>query len=140
MCHVPMCHPRGARRDSRKNHRCEYKMPIRCLDLCCGTKSVRECLVALYGESGVEYVGVDSNHRASPEILADLATWDYRAELSPGEFDVVWASPPCTDYSTAKGVTRGTWSSRALLRRDAWRCCCTCGPACGLWRTRCTGC
>ena len=78
-------------------------MPLRCLDLCCGTKSVREGLVALYGESGVDYVGVDSNHRAQPEILADLATWDYRAELTPGEFDVVWASPPCTEYSTAKG-------------------------------------
>ena len=35
----------------------------------------------------------------------DITTWDYKAMFEPGEFDVVWASPDCTQYSIAR--TRG---------------------------------
>lgn len=52
-----------------------------------------------------------------PDIVADLLTWDYRA-MRPGEFDIVWASPPCTQYSNAKrkGV-RDLEGADKLVRR-----------------------
>ena len=37
------------------------------------------------------------------KIVTDILEWDYR-QLMPDEIDVVWASPPCTEYSIAKTV------------------------------------
>lgn len=76
---------------------------MKVLDLCCGTKSVRKCLVDMFGEGNIQYWGVDMIPRFEPNIIADVTTWDYRQAFpSPGYFDIVWASPPCTEYSCAK--------------------------------------
>ena len=37
------------------------------------------------------------------DIKMDIMDWDY-ASLPPNSFDVIWASPPCTEYSVAKTV------------------------------------
>ena len=38
-------------------------------------------------------------------IITDILEWDY-TKLDPNMIDVIWASPPCTQYSIAK--TLGT--------------------------------
>ena len=37
------------------------------------------------------------------DIKCDIMEWDYKV-FEPGSFDVIWASPPCTEYSRAKTV------------------------------------
>ena len=47
-----------------------------------------------------------------PTILCDIRSWDYTT--FPGHFDMVWASPVCTEYSRAL-----TTRPRRLLQGDA---------------------
>ena len=51
-----------------------------------------------------EVVTVDILDKFKPTIKTDILTWDYKV-YKPGYFDVIWCSPPCTEYSIAK--TRG---------------------------------
>ena len=51
-------------------------------------------------EAGHEVVSVDIDSRFHPEICEDILQWSYvKLEFIP---DVIWASPPCTEYSRAK--------------------------------------
>jgi|LakMenEpi03Aug12_release.lakeMendotaPanAssembly.Ray.scaffolds.fasta_scaffold193661_3 hypothetical protein len=72
---------------------------MKVLDLFAGTQSLRKTLGA-----GYDVTSVDCRIRSHPTICTDILTWDYRAAFKPGHFDVVWASPPCTEYSKAKTV------------------------------------
>ena len=38
-----------------------------------------------------------------------MRTFSYRDAFSPGEFDVVWASPPCTTFSCARRTNLGRY-------------------------------
>ena len=68
------------------------------LFLCSGTGSVGEP----FREGGWEVTDVDWDGRFGAEIVEDITKWDYKAMFEPGEFDVVWASPDCTQYSIAR--------------------------------------
>ena len=48
-----------------------------------------------------------------PTVVADVLLWDYTV-FPPGHFDVIWSSPPCTEYSCAKTV-----GVRDLVAADA---------------------
>ena len=68
----------------------------RLLELFCGTKSIGRAFEA----AGWEVVSLDIVSKFEPTILCDIRSWDY-ALFPPGHFDMVWASPVCTEYSRA---------------------------------------
>ena len=68
---------------------------MRLLELFSGTQSVGK----VARELGFEVVCLDRDMEA--DIKSDIMDWDYHV-YDPGSFDVIWASPPCTEYSIAK--------------------------------------
>ena len=80
----------------------------RLLELFCGTKSVGRAFEA----AGWEVVSLDIVSKFEPTVFCDIRSWDYTT--FPGHFDMVWASPVCTEYSRAL-----TTRPRRLLEGDA---------------------
>ena len=65
------------------------------LDLFSGSGSVGE----VAKELGYNVISLDRDMEA--DIQIDIMDWDCR-DFPKGFFDVIWASPPCTEYSRAK--------------------------------------
>jgi hypothetical protein len=86
----------------------------RLLELCCGTAQVSKYFLA----EGWEVVTVDCLSKFQPTILADVRDID-PTRWQPGEFDVVWASPPCTAYSIARST-----APRDFAQADEIVCAC----------------
>ena len=53
------------------------------------------------GKMGFEVVSLDKKPTCKPNLCIDLMLWDYQ-KLTPGYFDLIAASPPFEEYSTAK--------------------------------------
>ena len=83
---------------------------MRMLNLCSGTMSVSRPFV----EEGHEVVNVDWDPRYSPTHCVDIMTWN--CPYSPGHFDIVWASPDCTQYSRARTTAK---TERNFNKADA---------------------
>jgi len=51
-------------------------------------------------------------------ITTDILEWDY-TKLEPNEIDIIWASPPCIEYSIAKttGVRKLDYANRIVKKR-----------------------
>ncbi|KAK3264125.1 hypothetical protein CYMTET_27115 [Cymbomonas tetramitiformis] len=79
------------------------RMP-RNLVLFSGTGSVEREFLNCFPSASV--VTLDSEHIWHPTHVQDILQWDYK-QYPPGFFDVVWASPPCRQYSQAR-TTGGT--------------------------------
>ncbi len=66
---------------------------MRLLELFSGTKSVGKVAETL----GYEVTSLDLKNA---DINTDILNWDYKI-YDPKHFHVIWASPPCTEYSRA---------------------------------------
>jgi len=74
----------------RKSGRPCMGEPLQMLDLCCGKKGAsRE-----FEKANWEVTTVDINPKFQPDIVADVNSLHMEEQ-----FDLVWASPPCTDYT-----------------------------------------
>ena len=73
--------------------------PVRLLVLFSGTGSVETAFAKCFPTSTV--VTLDSDPGWRPTHVESIEQWDYW-RYPPGYFDVVWASPPCTQYSQAR--------------------------------------
>ncbi|KAK3274213.1 hypothetical protein CYMTET_17590 [Cymbomonas tetramitiformis] len=71
----------------------------RILVLFSGTGSVEREFLNCFPSASV--VTLDSGHIWQPTHVCDILQWDYR-QYPPGFFDVIWASPPCRQYSQAR--------------------------------------
>ena len=71
---------------------------MKLLELFSGTKSVGKVAETL----GFEVTSLDLK---DADINTDILNWDYKI-YDPKHFDVIWASPACTEYS--KAMTRRT--------------------------------
>jgi hypothetical protein len=70
---------------------------MKVLELFAGTGSVGN----VFKEHGWEVVSLDRDLPA--DIQIDIMDWNYRS-FPPRHFDIIWSSPPCTEYSIAKQV------------------------------------
>ena len=69
------------------------------LELFSGTGSIGKVAI----DFGHHVISLDKDMEA--DIKTDILDWDYKT-YDRGYFDLIWASPPCTEYSIAK--TTGT--------------------------------
>ena len=84
---------------------------MRLLELFSGTGSIGK----VFADKGWEVVSLDKDPRTEATIHHDILTWDHTT-YPPGHFDVIWASPDCTQYSCAR---RGARTERNLPLADS---------------------
>lgn len=70
---------------------------MRTLELFAGTQSFSKGVI----RAGWSPITVDLLAKFNPTHQANILDWNYRL-YAPDSFDIIWCSPPCTDYSKAK--------------------------------------
>ena len=65
---------------------------MRVLELFAGTGSVGK----VCKEKGWEVISLDLQNA---DINIDIMSWDYKKDYKEGDFDIIWASPPCATFS-----------------------------------------
>ena len=74
------------------------KRILKALDLFSGTGSVSNQL----SKWGFQVTSLDNNPGCKADLCLDILAWDYKRQFPPGHFQVITASVPCEEYSSAK--------------------------------------
>ena len=69
------------------------------LELCSGYASFSHVAKS---DFNCETVTVDIDPYFNPTFCVDILKWDYQRAFEPLHFDIIWCSPPCTEYSNQK--------------------------------------
>ncbi len=77
---------------------------VKVLELFSGTHSVGK----VCKEKGWDVVSVDIDGKA--DINISILDWDYKKDYKKGDFDIIWASPPCSTFSNC----RRCWIGRKI--------------------------
>ena len=77
-------------------------MNVNLLDLFTGTGSVARAAEEL----GYSVTSLDIDPKFRPTHVADINSFDYKSHFKPGDFDIIWASPPCQYFSQARKCNR----------------------------------
>ena len=80
------------------------------LELFSGTGSVGR----IARDLGFNVISLDLKNA---DIHTDILKWDYK-QFDRNHFDVIWSSPPCTEYSRAKttGVRKIDYANSIVLK------------------------
>ncbi len=77
---------------------------------------------------------MDINPTFKPTVIVDILEWDYAAAFPPGYFDVVFACPPCEQFSRARTtIPRDLASAEDVVLRTL-KIIKYLRPPCGSWR------
>lgn len=79
---------------------------LRVLVLFSGSGSVEKAIRLLYPDVTLHIIAVDLSPTSSATHIVDIREFARTSvfDWDPGYFDILWASPPCTEYSRAKSV------------------------------------
>jgi len=79
---------------------------LRVLVLFSGSGSVEKAIRVLYPDVTIHIVAVDLSPTSSATHIVNIREFARTTvfDWDPGYFDILWASPPCTEYSRAKSV------------------------------------
>jgi site-specific DNA-cytosine methylase len=85
---------------------------VNVLELFSGTGSVsKECKSRGYHVTTLDIL---PHNDSDKHYQCDIMTWDYKI-YNPGHFDLIWASPPCTEYSSIRAISK---KPRNLVQAD----------------------
>ena len=87
---------------------------MKLLDLFSGGKSVTRVAESL----GYTVTTLDINKNYEPDIIANVLDFNYREAFKPGDFDVVWASPPCDTFSAARRSNIGRMVFNEMMTNE----------------------
>ena len=89
----------------------DEKRILRVLELCAVSGAFSSAVERICKKLGLKckVYRLDIDSRGTVEIVADIEKWT--CQFKKGFFDIIWCSPPCTNYSNAKTVGKRNLAS-----------------------------